>query len=208
MEDKMQLEIWNDRDKCLRLLKYWGGYNDVGNDPLRKEFIETISELIDGLTKSPVSLLDVGCGTGHNLWPFRDRAELTGLDYSEEMINLITEKFKGHNLKVDQGSCWKLPYKQKVFDIVIQMDVCSHLGGSWESIKEMLRVSKKYVVFTGPSFEDWTDVMDKRIEEKLSWGVSQPLLERRLNRRKVRYYYVPRPQHGNIKHRILVVEKA
>ncbi len=86
-----------------------------------------------------------------------------------------------------------------------------HVGGSCDAIKEMIRVSNKYVVFTGPSFESFTNEMDRRIGGK-SWAVSVPLLEKELinlikNSTIKSYIYVDRPKSPTYNHRILVVEK-
>lgn len=216
-EDKEQLGLWEDKDRCLRLQEYWGDYDSVAQDPLRKSFVFTVSKLIKTLAK-PSTLLEVGCGAGHNLWVWRTLAKLSGLEYSKEMIALAKEKFVEHDLEIIHGDCWKMPYNDNSFDISVQMDVCLHIGGSWESILEMLRVTKRYMVFTGPSFEDWEDTMSKRIKGKFAWGISAPLLEKELDSKQkrkeiVRYYYIDRPWHGEedrgiIKHRILVIEKG
>ena len=217
-EDREQLDIWEDKDKCSRLQEYWGDYDLVAEDPLRKNFVLTVLKLIKLTAGKLTTLLEVGCGTGHNLWVWRNSAKLFGLEHSHEMVKLVKEKFEGYDLEVVQGDCWKMPYKDNVFDISVQMDVCLHIGGSWESILEMLRVTKKYVVFTGPSFENYKDVMSKKVKGKLTWGISVPLLEKELNQRRKEgkiknYYYIHRPPHGKekagkIKHRILVIEKG
>ena len=210
MENKKQLDLWDDESRCLRLQKLWG-YDEIFTDPLRTEFLRIINQMIDGQAKPP-TILDVGCGSGANLWAWKGKARLIGLDYSEIMLELTKDKFKGYAIMLDQGSCWEMPYKDNAFDIVVQMDVCLHLGGSWESIQEMIRVAKKYVVFTGPSFENWKNKMSARIEGKLSWGISLLLLEKQLDKKKKRkeiknYFFLPRPKHGNITHKILVIEK-
>ena len=214
-EDKEQLGIWDEKEKCIRLQEYWGDYDSMSQDALRENFIHTVSRLIKILPK-PVSVLEVGCGTGHNLWAWKDRVKLFGLEYSQEMLQLLREKFKGYEIETLIGDCWHLPYGDNAFDISVQMDVCLHIGGSWESIVEMLRVTKKYVVFTGPSFEDWDDVMSKRIRGKYTWGISVPLLEEVLYKKREMgeiegFYYLSRPWHGKekrgrIQHRILVIQ--
>ena len=186
-EDRKQLHIWNDEKKIQCLHTHWGKYEDTGQDPLRKEFIDVLKEKIN-IVGNNASVLEVGSGLGHNLWAVKDMAIIEGVD-------------------------WELPYGDSSHDIVIQMDVCLHVGGSWESILEMIRVARRYIVFTGPSFEDFSDKMDKPIKHKLSWGVSQPLLDGSLDELKREgkikdYYYLPRPPHGKIKHRILVIEKS
>ena len=86
-----------------------------------------------------------------------------------------------------------------------------HIGGSWKSLKEMIRVAKKYIVFTGPSFDIFKDVMDKKIKG-MSWAVSICLLEKELNKMIdngyiKNYTWKDRKQTKVYKHRVLVMEK-
>jgi ubiquinone/menaquinone biosynthesis C-methylase UbiE len=184
-----------------------------GNKENKIPIFELVNKLLE-LNDNQLVLLDVGCGPGHFLWSFKDRvSKLIGLDYSKNMLNLAKEQLDKYDVETEfvEGSCWDLLLPDNYADILLQVDVCMHMGGSWESIKEMIRVSKKYVVFTGPSFENFDNDMDKKIAEK-SFAVSIPLLKKELDilqRNGIiqSYAFLERPRTKTYNHKILFVEK-
>jgi ubiquinone/menaquinone biosynthesis C-methylase UbiE len=141
--------------------------------------------------------------------------EVHGLEYSNEMINLCNSQFENSGKKVylKQGTCTDLPYKDNEFDVSLQCDVTRHVGGCWESLCEQIRVTKKYVIYSGPSFEDWD--VDEPFEKelaKLLFGINVNRFNFELDRMKHTgfikdYYYKDRPNKKDIiKRKILVVE--
>lgn len=217
---KKQSDLWLNKDKCLKLQKRFGDYETYeetggGRGENKKSIIRILKKLTETFSKKP-SVIEIGSGPGHFLWVMKDvSSSLTGVDISPQMIEIASDFFKTNNTSVKfiNGSCWNIPVKNKKFDIVYQVDVCMHVGGSFESILDMIRISKKYVVFTGPSFEldDFGKDIDKQIG-KLSWAISIPMLEKELNKlieNKTikKYWFEERPKTENYKHRILVIEK-
>lgn len=212
--------VWKKKEKCLNLQKKFGGYGHFENNPENNEIINNRQSVYfcvkDILIGNNYSLLEVGCGSGHFLWALKDFAgEIYGLDYSEHMIELCKEQFDSVNEKVNlkRGTCWELPYLDKTFDVSLQCDVCRHVGGCWASLLEQIRVSKKYVVFSGPSFESWG--MEAPFEKEFSrlmFGINidkfnYELDKMKRNRRISNYYYLDRPnKKDRIKRKILVVE--
>lgn len=215
MTNKIQFETWLSKDKCRKLQERFGSYDEFKSNP-NKENKKPIFEAVDALLdkrEGSLELLEVGCGPGHFLWSFKDQvSKIIGLDYSVEMLKLAEKQLKKADVDSEfiKGSCWDLPLLDNSVDISLQVDVCMHIGGSWDSIKEMIRVSKKYVVFTGVSFEEFTDNMDRKIA-KMSWAISVPLLEKKLNKlisqnKICSFRYVDRPRSKTYDHRILVIE--
>ena len=213
--DKMQLKEWDSKERSKQLQEYWGNYDQVETNSSRQGFVREVNKMISFAGEEELSILDVGCGAGHNLWVWKDKnCKLIGLEYSEPMLELTRREFQeiGKEIELIRGSCWDIPKKDNSVDIVVQMDVCIHLGGMWESILEMLRVAKSYVLFTGSSFEYWDDRLEKRIRGKLAWGVSTSLLEEKLTQEIdkgniVNFRYLERPNWSGFKHRILVIKK-
>jgi len=208
------------KDKCIKLQKRFGDYKTYeetggGSGENKKSIIRVLKKLVGEFNEKP-SVLEIGSGPGHFLWVMKDvSSSITGIDISPQMIEISSEFFKSQNVPVNfiNGSCWKIPCKDNEYDIVFQVDVCMHVGGSFESILEMIRVSKRYVVFTGPSFveKDYINDIDKQIG-KLSWAISVPMLNNELDKlikdKKIKkYYYENRPKTKNYNHRILVIEK-
>jgi len=216
--DKEQHQLWKEKEQCLRLQKRFGDYDtfqkEGGNKKNKIPIFEAVNELLDqGIRdKNPMSLLDVGCGPGHFLWSFKEKvSKLIGLDFSPHMIELAQTQLNKYDVETDfrVGSTWNIPLPSNSVDISLQIDVCMHIGGSWEALKEMIRVAKKHVVFTGPSFEMFFDQMNKKIGKK-SWAVSVPLLEKELQNfvetGMINYWkWIPRPESPTYKHRILLM---
>ena len=224
MVDKKQIDFWDDEKQCIRLQERWGDYDQYSelNGVVIKngEIIETntkefIFEVLDEIiTDKDFTLSEIGVGTGHILWYFKNKVlKLYGIDYSSLMLNLAKKQFSEYKDKTEfkEGSCWDIPYNDDSIDVLYQVDVCMHIGGSWESLKEMIRVAKEYVVFTGPSFDTFTNEMNRKIKG-ISWAVSVPLLEEKLdemieNNTIKNYKWIYREPTKVYKHRILVIKK-
>lgn len=217
--DRGQLKVWHDSNNCKRLQKRFGDYDAYKKNMGNKHNINKVAifELMYKIFKDydeKATLLEVGCGPGHFLWSFKDHvSKLIGLDYSPYMIELAKKQLNKTDVESEfiNASCWDIPLSDGSIDIVLQVDVCMHIGGSWDSIKEMIRVSRKHVVFTGPSFENFSDVMDKQIG-KISWAVSIPLLKRELDSLllagKIKEYsFLERPVSEVYNHKILFIKK-
>lgn len=86
------------------------------------------------------SVLDVGCGTGRltqHLVNFVK--EVTALDYSESMLDLIDD-YPNLNKRVGDGH--KLPFDNNTFDAVFSLDFLSHFP-TWDRLlAEQVRVLK------------------------------------------------------------------
>jgi len=222
-EDRLQQSSWLNEDKCKYLQNRWGDYDSFRTNPNKENKLPIMDELdfLVDMYDGQAEVLEVGCGSGHFMWVLRKKVKkLIGLDYSASMLKLLEEQFASEKYRSDyiapemelvEGSCWDMPFEDNYADIVFQVDVCMHIGGSWDAIKEMIRVSRKFVLFTGPSFEQFDNVMNKRIDKK-SFAVSVPLLEKELNRLKVEgeiesFRYLDRPRTKMYNHRILEVMK-
>lgn len=220
---RRQSKKWLEAEKCKKLQKKWGlDYDEFVRKPNKENKVAVIKALNDIVDKLDVdnTVLEVGCGAGHFMWAIKDKvSNLIGLDYSPYMLDLTREQFSKVGLKPELklGSCWKLPFSSNYVDFSFSIDVNMHIGGSWEAIREMIRVSRQYVLFTGPSFDQFTNTMDQqKVKKKLKrgkrWGVSLPLLETNLQelRKKkviVDYYFLERAPTSWFNHKILVIKK-
>ncbi len=222
---------WNSKEFCADLMARWGPYHKFAARKDKVQVVKALLAFVKGnevkLWKKgvkPPTVLEIGCGCGHFLWVLRNQVDkLVGMDTSTHMLDFTERTFRERKLmpktreaklNLRYGSCWNIPMENDSVDLVYQVDVCMHVGGSWRSIKEMLRVARKAVFFTGPSFEMEQWHMDERLRGKrMSWGISAPLLERRLLKwmkmGKIRtFYYRDRKDSATYKHRILIVEKG
>lgn len=214
-EDREQLNLWNSPQKCLRLQEKYGDYDTFRTDRRSRSKVSIIKLVsrLPGKAGRDLSLLDVGCGPGHFLWTFRDQyARMIGLDYSLHMLRLAKRQMGESEAEVRfiRGSCWDIPLSDSSVDVSLQVDVCLHVGGSLASVREMVRASRRYVVFTGPSFERFDEVADKHVSPKL-WAISIVHLEKMLNRLKekgrIKYYVLISRPGSRFRHKILYIEK-
>jgi len=92
--------------------------------------------------------LDLCCGTGDIAFALaRAGADVTGLDFSEKMLEvahhrLQNSKLKTQNIKFQQGDAEQLPFPDNAFDAVTVGYGLRNLT-SWEAgLREMIRVAK------------------------------------------------------------------
>jgi ubiquinone/menaquinone biosynthesis C-methylase UbiE len=93
------------------------------------------------------SLLNIGCGHGPDFLAFRDNFQLTGADFSSEMIRLAlryARKFEFQvNLQVADAR--RLPFADASFDYAIAVATYHHLKGTEDrlaALTELRRVLK------------------------------------------------------------------
>ncbi len=97
------------------------------------------------------SILDAGCGVGHYLRSLENRLtcnfSYTGLDNSPFYIELAQKAFpdKG-KATFHKGDIYQLPFPEKSFDIVMSNNVLLHLPSIERPLRELCRVSRKYVL--------------------------------------------------------------
>jgi ubiquinone/menaquinone biosynthesis C-methylase UbiE len=70
------------------------------------------------------------------------------------------------------GSIYKLPYKDKAFDLVMACEVLEHLSKSGRALKEIKRVAKKNVIITVPNEPLWRLANIARLKYLKSLGNS------------------------------------
>ncbi len=98
------------------------------------------------------SILDVGCGEGFTLNRLKQRGIgqiLAGVEYSKTAIELGRKAYP--DIKIIQGSIYELPYKNNSFDLVLCTEVLEHLDKPQDALKELIRVSKKYLIISVPN---------------------------------------------------------
>jgi len=77
---------------------------------------------------------------------------LEGIDYSLDAIKLGKQVHPYLNIK--RGDIYNLVYEDNSFDLVICTEVLEHLENPAKALKEIERVSSKYVLLTVPN-EPW-----------------------------------------------------
>lgn len=109
-----------------------------------------LADIIKKIYKPGMKVLDVGCGAGHYLRTLKTRVDqninYTGVDFSPSYIQLARKAFPD-GVKFTVGKIQNMPFKNNQFDIVTASNVILHLPPPpLKSFKELLRVSRKYVI--------------------------------------------------------------
>ncbi|MDD3178668.1 MAG: class I SAM-dependent methyltransferase [Candidatus ainarchaeum sp.] len=125
-QDKFKIQVNKDH--------YYNNYDDI----LR--WISYYYQIDNILKLKPKSVLEIGVGNK------------TTYNYLKDKINITTCDFD-KNLKPDiVGDIRNLPIKDKTYDVVCAFEVLEHIPFSdfKKAIKELKRVSKKYVIISIP----------------------------------------------------------
>ena len=126
----------------------------TSKNPIQKFLINNFYSSLISLAKplKAESILDAGCGEGFTMEKLLKSGvgkKIEGVEYSKEAILLGEKLFP--NLIFKKGSAYELPYKDNSFDLVICTEVLEHLEEPTKALREMLRVSKKYLIISVPN---------------------------------------------------------
>jgi SAM-dependent methyltransferase len=137
-DDAKQREYWNSQ---VNTRPY--------SHPIVKFFAEQRLQHINTLLNisAETRLLDVGCGDGFSTYYASDyKANIFGVDRSLYMLNK-------HPLRsqVACGNAYHLPFRDRSFDIVWSWELLHHLSEPRAALREMQRVSGKFVVIFEPN---------------------------------------------------------
>jgi len=91
------------------------------------------------------SVLDIGCGTGHNLAFFRElELKAAGIDASKPMLDIASKKL-GSNAELYWGRAEELPFDNNSFDIVTLITVLEFVSDPTRVLKEASRVARAQI---------------------------------------------------------------
>jgi len=98
---------------------------------------------------NPSSILEVGCGYGRNLLLFNPNLQVTGIDFSKEMLKKGKYLCRHRaNIKLIEMDAKKMKFPDNGFDIVFTDTVLAHIPNKEiaKSIDEIKRVAAKFVI--------------------------------------------------------------
>jgi 2-polyprenyl-3-methyl-5-hydroxy-6-metoxy-1,4-benzoquinol methylase len=126
----------------------------TSSNPLQKFFISNFEKTLAKEAKKLKinSILDAGCGEGFTLEMLRKQKigkTYEGVDFLKTAIEIGRKVHP--KVKLKQASIYKLPYQKNAFDLVLCTEVLEHLGKPQDAVKELFRVSKKYVLVSVPN---------------------------------------------------------
>lgn len=119
--------------------------------------------------RKAIRVLEVGCGSGSNLWMMaKEGLDTYGLDSSEEALGLAQRHLRdkwGVTADLKRGSFMQMPYENGYFDAVI--DVVSlqglHLVDSASVLREVRRVLKPGGAFFSYRLSDRSSISDSGV---------------------------------------------
>lgn len=126
----------------------------TSKNPIQKFLIKKFYASFISLAK-PLkieSILDAGCGEGFTMDKLLKNEvgkRIEGIEYEKNAIDFGKKLFP--NLIIKQGSVYELPYKDNSFDLIVCTEVLEHLEDPTKALKEILRVSKKYLIISVPN---------------------------------------------------------
>ncbi len=96
------------------------------------------------------SILDIGCGGGRAISILADIVEngnVSGIDYSPDMVELASETNKGaiddEKVSITQASVSKLPFSDAMLDLVTAFETCYFWPDIENDLREIHRVLKE-----------------------------------------------------------------
>jgi SAM-dependent methyltransferase len=119
------------------------------------ELSDYVIKLIEEMKNKPMSILDVGCGSGEQFKKIsytvgkETFSRTVALDWSTKAVDLLKTKDVYNEVYLAQSS--KLPFKDQEFDVVLSIENLEHLYKEdvIPAIEEMKRVAK-YIILVTP----------------------------------------------------------
>ncbi|MFO7790820.1 MAG: class I SAM-dependent methyltransferase [Bacteroidales bacterium] len=102
------------------------------------------------------SLIDLGCGEGLLLTSLTEQIknkQCYAIDYDKNEVK--DAKANLPNCEVKHASIYDVPFKNESFDLVICTEVLEHLEEPDEALKEIYRLSNKYILLSVPREPVW-----------------------------------------------------
>ncbi len=142
---------------------------------LYSSFYKKIDYILTYFLKDKYSLLEVGCGAAES--SLRIHKTLTSLnknvvfEASEYDIRYV-EKINSLNypFKVVNENVYDLKRKDNEFDLIFLLEVLEHLEFPEDALKELFRVSSKYVLISVPNEPIWRVANMARLQYLKDFG--------------------------------------
>ncbi len=114
------------------------GFYDIFDKPMEMAFSKWREKLLQG---AKGEVLEVGIGTGKNIPYYPDNIELTGIDFSPQMVKIAKGKAKNKsNIKILEMDAENMDFSDNSFDTVITSCVFCSVPDPVKGLKEIRRV--------------------------------------------------------------------
>jgi ubiquinone/menaquinone biosynthesis C-methylase UbiE len=112
-------------------------------DEINRYSLQLYHYLVSLLEVSGTEMLEVGSGRGggaNYIKKYLQPKKITGLDIAYNAVKLANEKHSSEGLQFVQGNAENLPFADKSFDVVINVESCHAYGSVPAFLKEVKRV--------------------------------------------------------------------
>jgi len=118
-----------------------------------KRFLKNLKNIIASLDTR--NLLDIGCGEGFITdFIYKSvRCPVTGVDIGDKILKKARHDYP--EIFFIKGSAYKLPFKNKSFELITAIEILEHLDRPEKALKEFKRVSKKWLIASVPQEPLW-----------------------------------------------------
>ncbi len=132
----------NEKDKIKKRYNRISKVYDLLETPMESMFMskwrEELIEKIEGEI-----ILEVGVGTGKNIIYYPENLDITGIDFSKNMLQKSRDKIKDKkNIKLIEMDAQDMKFDDNTFDTVVTSCVFCSVPDPIEGLKEMRRVCK------------------------------------------------------------------
>lgn len=172
---RKRLTLWSNRVNDLD--KQW---RETGFINYRKDVRDKIVQLLP----TDETMLDVGCGNSvlYNHLPWELKQNYVGVDFTPEFIELCKKRHPEGDWHIEDARTLSFP--DNSFYLVNSTTLLQHIYDWKKAARELVRVSKKYVVSTCRTHLKKTKVIS-----------TEPVLRRRFNPDDVISFY---SQYGDV----------
>jgi SAM-dependent methyltransferase len=136
-------------------------YDKYGStNPVVRRLMDGFERTLDELFEAadPQSLLDVGCGEGVLVHKWAQRLEprrVVGIDLEEESIQAGWAERQAPNLEYRILEATQLPFADDEFDVATAIEVLEHVPHPEQTVAEMARVAKRWLLVSVPREPLW-----------------------------------------------------
>lgn len=113
------------------------------------ECTKSLYKILKPLYFNGMKILDIPCGVGHYFRKIRELGNIDylGIDFDSKAIDMAEEIWKdAPNARFEVQNVFNLSLKGDSMDIVFCHNLLLHLSDYKDALRELLRVSKKYLI--------------------------------------------------------------
>ena len=168
-------------EEILKYYKDWAGNNKYNKDMIEWNYTapkETVSVLKKHALNKNYKILDAGCGTGLVGIELKKLGYLNieGLDFSQDMLDLIPQGIYKNLQKVDLNSYLKI--KDDTYDVIICVGTFTFGHVKAHALDELIRITKNkglicFTINEGIYKEYGFDKKIKQLSDKKTWKVKE-----------------------------------